>query len=136
MANFIKMGKFHQINEFSSQCRNSIILISWHQNDEASSQRWIFITTINFDYSCKFTHLSILVLIEAELGLAQPQLVLLILHFFKRCSNLFSLSATTHVVEVLLFQHGLVDSIEIMRGSGFYRYLNMNSFQVLEREKI
>ena len=51
MTNFIKMRNFHQIYEFSSQCRNSIILISWHQNDEASSQRWIFITMINFDYS-------------------------------------------------------------------------------------
>ena len=30
---------------------------------------------INFDHSGKFTHLSILVPIEAELGLAQPQLV-------------------------------------------------------------
>ena len=47
-------------------------MMKLHHNDEASM--------INFDHSAKFTHLSILVPIEAELGLAQPQLVYNLCH--------------------------------------------------------
>ena len=88
----IKIMNFYQNYDFSSvwwifitmkklKWRISLLLMSWNQNYEVSLQRWIFITMMNFyhyfefNYRAKFPPKSVLVPIEAELGLAQPQLV-------------------------------------------------------------
>ena len=60
---------------------------------------------INFDYSGKFTHLSILVPIEAELGLAQPQLVLcyfvLFIYDYVNLETSFTAKASLHRLQIL-----------------------------------
>ena len=98
MMNFIKMGNFHQMGDVHqnydilSKLWLFISMMNLYYNEEITvknfppfvelaSKLWSFITMMNFyhyfefNYRAKFLPKSVLVPIEAELGLAQPQLV-------------------------------------------------------------
>ena len=59
MINFQQNYEFHHNDKFQ------ILVMNFPHNDEISSQWIIFITIMNFHYSGKFQHWSVLVPIDA-----------------------------------------------------------------------
>ena len=83
---FIKIMTFHQYDEsllqwrnysekFPSFCWVGIKIMKFHYSDESFITMMNFYHYFEFNYRAKFPPKSVLVPIEAELGLAQPQLV-------------------------------------------------------------